>query len=235
MNVRAFYPDREQYPISHGNWQNRWKISLSKPSNRLRWTVKSSTATRDLDSKTALALNTDYHVVAVYSGADIELYLNGELDAFASLSGAIAQSTYDLAIGRSLPAEGTYSFNGILDEVRIYNYALSYQDIQELYNSTTDVKGSEVSSLPDGIMLYQNFPNPFNPTTSIRFSTPSSGYTVLKVSDTLGQDVAILVQGWVDRGIHTVTWNAADRASGLYFSTLLSGGRTEVRKMLLVK
>src|SRR5262249_44732944 len=53
MNAGAFFP-REQYPLSHGNWTNRWKLSIT--NNGLRWTIKTTTGVKDLDSETKLTL-----------------------------------------------------------------------------------------------------------------------------------------------------------------------------------
>ena len=245
MNVKAFYPGREQYPISHGNWQNRWKISISNPSNKVRWTLKTSTATRDLDSKTPLTLNTDYHLVAVYSGSDFEFYLNGELDAFTPLSGLIALTTEDLSIGRSLPGEAAYSFNGILDDVRIYDYALSYQDIQALYNSMVDIEAPPDPLLPRETALYQNYPNPFNPTTGVRFSVPTQsgragqgpGVSDVKlvVFDMLGREVAVLVNERKSAGTYEARFDGSGLASGFYVCRLTAGSAILSRKMLLLR
>ncbi len=245
MNVKAFYPDREQYPLSHGNWQNRWKLSISNPSNKVRWTLKTSTTTRDLDSTTPLTLNTDYHLVAVYSGSDFELYLNGELDAFTPLSGLIAQTTDDLSIGRSLPGEATYSFNGVLDDVRIYDYALSYQDVQALYRLTTDIMSSGDTSLPGETALYQNFPNPFNPKTEVRYSVPTQsgrdkqvqGVSDVKlvVYDLLGREVTTLVNERKAPGRYHVTFDGSGLASGFYVCRLTAGSYVRSRTMLLLR
>ena len=75
MSVNEFF-GREAYPISHGNWENRWKISIS--NNYIRWTVKTTSAIRDLDSSSPIVLNTYYCVTATYDGSIMKIYLNGE-------------------------------------------------------------------------------------------------------------------------------------------------------------
>ena len=76
----------------------------------------------------------------LYDGTDYEIYINGELDAFSSFSGLILTTPIDLMIGQVLPGNTQYNFKGVLDDIRIYNYALSYSSIQSLYDFVTDVE-----------------------------------------------------------------------------------------------
>ena len=95
---------------------------------------------------------------------------------------------------------------------------------------------SEVNDLPAHFNLNQNFPNPFNPSTIIQFTVPSNGRAVLKVFNTLGQEVATLFNNNAEAGIyHQVQFDAANLASGIYFSQLEFGGKVAVKKMLLLK
>jgi hypothetical protein len=91
--------------------------------------------------------------------------------------------------------------------------------------------------LPAEFHLEQNYPNPFNPSTVIAFTVPARaiGNTVLRVFDILGREVQMLVNKPMDPGNHTVTLDGASLPSGVYFYTLSSGGRTDTRKMLLLK
>jgi hypothetical protein len=83
--------------------------------------------------------------------------------------------------------------------------------------------------------LGNNFPNPFNPVTSIRFSIPVYGSAVLRVYDNIGREVAVLVNGNLEPGEHEVTFDASGLSSGIYFYKLESGKYSEIRKMVLVK
>jgi hypothetical protein len=91
------------------------------------------------------------------------------------------------------------------------------------------------ASVPQTFALYQNYPNPFNPVTSIRFSIPKSEEVSLKIFNTLGQEIETLVQTKLSAGTHAILWDASDKPGGVYFYQLKAGGRTEVRKMVLVK
>ncbi len=91
------------------------------------------------------------------------------------------------------------------------------------------------SELPHQNDLYQNYPNPFNPTTTIEFSLPRSGYTTLKVFNTLGEEVATLVAENVSAGRYKVEWNADGLASGIYLYRLQAREFVETKKLVLLK
>lgn len=79
------------------------------------------------------------------------------------------------------------------------------------------------------------FPNPFNPSTSIRFSLPRAGEVSLSIYDLLGEKVTVLVSGYQNAGTHTVQWNATGRPSGVYFYRLNTGEFVETKKLILVR
>lgn len=232
IKIGAFF-DREQYPLSHGNWQNRWKVSIS--NKRLRWTVRTTGGIKDLDSESQLVTDSLYNVTVLYNGSDIELYLNGALDAFSSWSGLILPTTLDLTIGQALPDDNTYNFKGVLDDIRLYDYALSVPQILNLYDIVTSIERPSLASIPDRVMLEQNFPNPFNAFTTIRFSIPHDGVVTLRVFDVLGRIIATLLHGPMFPGTHTVSWNAGDLTSGIYYYRLQTDVGSEAGKMILIK
>jgi hypothetical protein len=83
--------------------------------------------------------------------------------------------------------------------------------------------------------LEQNFPNPFNPSTVIRYSLVAGGYVSLKVYDLLGQEIAAPVDGVQAAGWYDVEMDAAQWPGGVYFYRLRTGDYVEIKKMLLVK
>lgn len=92
--------------------------------------------------------------------------------------------------------------------------------------------------VPNECQLLQNDPNPFNPTTDIRYhivDRRSSVSTTLKVYNILGQEVVTLVDEMKEPGYHTVTWDAGDRACGVYFYQLTVGDFTATKRMILLK
>ena len=83
--------------------------------------------------------------------------------------------------------------------------------------------------------LYQNFPNPFNPSTTIRYSLGERSDVHLAVFNILGQKVVDLVQGTEQKGDHTVEFNGSRLPSGIYFCRLTAGGRSATSKIVLIR
>ena len=80
-----------------------------------------------------------------------------------------------------------------------------------------------------------NYPNPFNPLTTISYNLPQSTYVTISVYDRLGRQVQVLVDQNQDSGQHSVDFNASEFPSGIYFYRIKTSEKTEVRKMLLTK
>jgi hypothetical protein len=111
--------------------------------------------------------------------------------------------------------------------------------IFDLRNIQTDVQ-VDAPELPDGFLLSQNFPNPFNPSTTIRYALPRRAAVRLTIYNLLGQQIRTLVDADMSAGQHMVEWDGIDGyghavATGLYFYRLETGSIVETRKMLLLK
>ncbi len=90
-------------------------------------------------------------------------------------------------------------------------------------------------SVPVSTMLNQNFPNPFNPTTTIRYAIARSGWTQLKIFNVLGREVATLVNEVKQPGTYSVQWDASGVPSGVYYYRMQSGEYMSAKKMLVLK
>lgn len=86
-----------------------------------------------------------------------------------------------------------------------------------------------------GFNLYQNYPNPFNPETNIKFEIAKSGLTTLKVYDMSGKEIAVLMNENLSAGGYVVKFNGVNLSSGVYFYKITNNGKTEVKKMTLMK
>jgi len=89
-------------------------------------------------------------------------------------------------------------------------------------------------------VLYQNFPNPFNPETEIRYELPKAARVNLEIYHLIGQKVKTLVEKQQDVGIHTATWDGKDAfgkdvTSGIYFCQLQADGFVQIRKLTLMR
>jgi beta-xylosidase len=91
------------------------------------------------------------------------------------------------------------------------------------------------SRTPDAFGLEQNFPNPFNSSTTLTYRLPSRTGASLKIYDIMGKEVAALVDGEQPPGLHGVRWDASSASSGIYFSRLRGGGISEIRKLVLIR
>ena len=88
---------------------------------------------------------------------------------------------------------------------------------------------------PNKFQLSQNFPNPFNPTTTIEFFLPQFTYVNLSIFNTLGQQVAVLSADEFPPGKHSIDWNAGNQSSGVYFYRLTADDKVLIKKLTLVK
>lgn len=93
----------------------------------------------------------------------------------------------------------------------------------------------EVTGLPIEFSVEQNYPNPFNPNTKINYTLPSTLYTTLKIYNTLGELVKVIVDGVQEGGIHTALVNAEDLSAGVYIYKIQAGEFVSSKKMLLLK
>jgi hypothetical protein len=89
--------------------------------------------------------------------------------------------------------------------------------------------------IPQKYRLEQNYPNPFNPSTTIRYGLPSRSHITLTVVNTLGQQVATLIQGEQEAGYHEIKFDASGLASGVYMYRLQAGDFVQSLKLTLLR
>ncbi len=104
-----------------------------------------------------------------------------------------------------------------------------------LKQANTVVSVEDEDLLPTEVVLHPNWPNPFNPETSIGFALPSSGNVEISVYNSVGEKIVTLFDGIKEAGEHRVSFNASNHPSGIYFAVLNSGGKTLCQKMVLLK
>jgi hypothetical protein len=147
---------------------------------------------------------------------------------------AITDTSYldenvSMGSGASIP----YKVRAVLSNILIYSPG---------YSNTESIEGRYIDKLAvgsapsgDSFALLPAWPNPFNPTTTIEFVLPRSGFVTLKVYSVLGEEVATLVNGEVSAGLHIVQFDAFRLSSGVYTYRLRAGDFVETRKMILHK
>ena len=143
-----------------------------------------------------------------------------------------------------LQSSGLELEHGILISYGINSQGFLYagQEGGYIYRTTLNTIGVKKLSelLPSSFKLYQNYPNPFNPATTIKFDIPSAGarYIVpiqIVIYDVLGKQIARLLNEKLSPGSYSVTWDAVNYPSGVYFYKLISDGYVVTKKMILVK
>lgn len=144
----------EQFLISHGSWQDRYKLSIN-PDMTVRWTVKTDNGVVDLDYSEPLQLNTYEHFCVTYTGFSLELYHNGELYSYKPLSGAMGTTSQNLTLGAMTMDDQNYNFEGAVDELVIFDKVLSLDQIRRLAGQSgssaiDDVESSPVYTIEDG-------------------------------------------------------------------------------------
>ena len=148
------------------------------------------------------------------------------------------------ADGEAMPDTATYSYEALTTTeapsfilVGVTDDDSSSVQVDELwYNERPAGLGiSDEAPIASRYELGQNYPNPFNPTTHIRFNIPETANAKLTVFNVMGEEVATLVNGVMQAGGHTVSWNAASMPTGVYFYQLESGNFSQTKKLLLVK
>jgi len=114
-----------------------------------------------------------------------------------------------------------------------YNYRLKQidNDGQYEYSNSIDVDFGP----PKKFELYQNYPNPINPVTSIRFTIPEAGNVKLSIFNILGQEIRTIVNEFKEAGIYTINFSAEDLNSGVYIYKIETGSFNQSRKMTLIK
>ncbi len=176
-------PNSEQFILSHGSWEERYKISIT-PDQKVRWTVKTNLSTVDLDADSILQVGKFVHFTAIYSGYSLELYRNGKLSSFKAQTGLIQTTTKSLTIARKDQATSDYNFRGTVDEVRIYDAELSPQLTQLLpatFNLTTAITSPTATR-------FDIYPNPFS--NEFSFDLPTGeNLSKIRVYDILGKVV----------------------------------------------
>ncbi|MBD3337563.1 MAG: T9SS type A sorting domain-containing protein, partial [Candidatus Lokiarchaeota archaeon] len=112
--------------------------------------------------------------------------------------------------------------------------------VDDIYFKTSgptniDGQNDDLAALPDEFKLFNNYPNPFNPETKIRYDLPQSARVTLNVYDIIGRRVKTLINDTQTAGSHEVLFDASDLVSGVYLFSLEAGDYKEVRKMILLK
>lgn len=152
---------------------------------------------------------------------DVAIDSQSQKVIFSPLGSTVTLLTKGLGISQySFEASGSAYLVGAVINGKRYGYITGIEEVESF-------------TLKDA--LYQNFPNPFNPSTTILFFLPQTGFVTLKVIDILGREIATVAQGNYSAGLHNIEFKGDNLPSGVYLYRLIANNYTLTKKMLLVK
>ena len=167
------------------------------------------------------------------NGLDVEITVSGTNNTVAgelvNSSGtvvAVNNGTNSNPFTLTAPGPGNYIVNAGHKSPLVWDSASVSITITDL---------GDVTFNPSEFKLYENYPNPFNPSTTIRYSIPEASFTTLNVYDALGNIVSSLVNESKSAGTYEDVFNASRLSSGIYYYTLQTGSLKETKKMILTK
>jgi hypothetical protein len=160
--------------------------------------------------------------------------------------GMEAGGEFQTVPGAFVPGHGTttvprnYTYEDVSATAGTWYYRLRQVDLDGTVHDSDPAKvdvqpGRTAADVPAAFSLAQNFPNPFNPVTTIRYGLPSKSYVELAVYNVLGERVALLVRGEQEGGFHESRFDGSALSSGVYFYRLTSAGFVETKKLSLLR
>jgi hypothetical protein len=235
--------------VAQGTGETAWQVPPSLPDTTYWWRAYAADFIERglMGEKRMFEKNV---LVAVFiqrfdaRRIETTIHLEWELFADESLAGfniyrRKGRDGYEAPLNRDgLVSQSDRSFDDTDFEAgQNYYYALGVvrPDGSELRSALVEVRAIAYT-----FSLGNNYPNPFNPATTIRYSIPKAAHVTLRVYDAQGRLIKSLVNGKKRAGEHTATWNGEDDrgspvASGVYFARLQSSGRGQARKIVLLK
>lgn len=229
---RMYYLDTIQFKITGGTFSNAITYShMFTPEEQLAGYYIYSLMT-DLNGDNY----TDFYILS-YTG-NSSAYRQG-FKIFSMVDGSTIFERKDNNTWYSEPTISDLDNDGVLD-CSFYSYTFPYNGTYkyEVYSTgvTTDMKETS----PRGFVLNQNFPNPFNPSTVIRFTLQKSQQVSVEIYNVEGRLIRTLVQENLPEGSHEISWDGKDERgfnlpSGIYFYSLRGSGHQLTKKMVLLK
>jgi len=199
---------------------SNWEIfNISDP-----WNPNTAVTDIEIDRNGVKWFGTDKQGLGMYDETQLLLY-------YKSNSGIRGDNVIDLALRE---------FSDSLEVwCSVYDFESGYSGISIYTVSPTGIEDGIVLH-PDEIQLLSNFPNPFNPSTTITYMIPGAGHVSLNIYNVMGQRVRALVDGYRDVGIYKVIWDGKNDKgymvpTGVYFYQLRMGNISRTRKMVLIR
>lgn len=232
----AIAPGRtEKKPIRWDYWNTKGteRVSLYKTWSALLNLRNSSPAFTEPENTTYALSNRVKRIILEHADTDVVIVGNFDVVPITTTGDFTQTATwYDFFEGSEY--EVTDSEQSIsLEPGEFKIYTTKQFETPEMGIATSNEDESIVG--PDEFRLYNNYPNPFNPSTSIKFDVAKAGNVQLEVFDILGRKVASLVNERKTAGSYTIAFDASSLSSGVYFARFVAGNTVQVQKMTLLK
>ncbi|MEN8155532.1 MAG: glycerophosphodiester phosphodiesterase family protein [Bacteroidota bacterium] len=205
-------------------------------NNELRFKVATSGgAERPGINSSRLRTGEWIHVVGVYDGSQASIYMNGVVeDTHTGLSGTVKPNQ-----SARMGENGGHYFKGGVDDLQIYNRALTDKEIQFLYEAKSQACITGIQAGPKldnaGFEFSQNHPNPFSTITHVSLSVPKDTPATLTIYNLAGKKVLDVVDRVLSAGDHMITINASQLTNGVYFYRLETPGLIQTKSMVVIK
>jgi hypothetical protein len=181
--------------------------------------------------------NPDNNTNITVNDCEVYIYYGGKLVRHIPSTGALDTG------GKSVPVTPFVTADRIRIVIKSYSGTINGMNRSALAEAEIIARVSDYESTGTGTIgstvndfrLYENYPNPFNSSTVIRYSLPERGMTRLNIYDISGRLITRLIDGITEPGENSVMFNAGNLASGIYFAELTSGTNKSVRKIVLMK
>ncbi|MCX7834981.1 MAG: T9SS type A sorting domain-containing protein [bacterium] len=235
-----FTPIADSLPPSTGGWnlstiRVQWNGNMGTETRTIRLKIFADNNgevgnllhTQDVTVQAANTLPNWHDIQLTYTiNVTGDFYVWFErIDATSQLPNIIGHDN----VGAFIPGHG-FSYNGTTRIAQNRSYRL-----HAILTPVTDVRENVDITLPSEFALYPAYPNPFNPSTEIRFAVPTTSDVKLAVYDVNGREIVTLVNQRLSAGFHSVSFNGSHLSSGMYLIRMNSGNFQAVQKVLLIK
>lgn len=226
---KYFWRVNTQNQVGVSNWSNPANFITTAPFIKVTFPEGGESLTND----STYIIRWDCNIS---DSVRIELLKDNAIISVIDSSLISNTNAYQWNVPSTLAPDSTYKI-----EIVCLNNPTLVASSKYDFNIISSISG--ISSNPaiiKGYELYQNFPNPFNPSTVIKYSIPKASNVKILIYNTVGQKVETLVNKYQNQGTYEVNWNAANMSSGIYFYSIKANGVNgkrffSVKKMILLK
>ena len=242
-NVQPYFTIIDNEDSLHYREEGDWHYSNAEaygPSSRYAWLNQNPRARAFFT--TTLPISGTYEIFEIVpttvNATDNAKYIfrvsNNAIDSL--IINQNTESGYWVSLGQfEIPADTDIEIEVIDTGNSTEGVVLRADAIKIALTRESEIDKDLSNTRPREFRLYQNYPNPFNASTTIKYSIPCESKVTLKIFNTLGQEVETLVNQKQSAGDHTITWNANQYSSGMYFYKLSTKQNSEIKKLMLVR